>query len=142
MPAPKGGRRVEQDPSLTLDPFTVAGNLHVSRPSGSRACALGAGGAAAVARASTSMSAKIEISLPAAAVETEAAELKANIRQAAAAGRLPSTFVTGPTVSLNRGYLRPWIRAPDVWNSATGRAWEFMLGRWRRLVHRPPSAAT
>jgi hypothetical protein len=51
---------------------------------------------------------------------------KANIRQAVAEGRLPSTFVTSPTVSLSRGYLRTWISAPDVWDSATGRAWDFM----------------
>jgi hypothetical protein len=51
---------------------------------------------------------------------------KANVRQAVANGRLPSTFVTSPTVSLSRGYLGAWIKAPDVWDTATGRAWDFM----------------
>jgi hypothetical protein len=51
---------------------------------------------------------------------------KANVRQAVADGRLPSTFVTSPTVSLSRGYLGAWIKAPDVWDTATGRAWDFM----------------
>jgi hypothetical protein len=51
---------------------------------------------------------------------------KTNVRQAIAEGRLPSTFVTSPTVSLSRGYLRGWISAPDVWDIATGRAWDFM----------------
>jgi hypothetical protein len=54
---------------------------------------------------------------------------KANIRQAVAEGRLPGTFVTSPTVTLSRGYLRPWIKAPDVWDTATGRAWDMMPAR-------------
>jgi hypothetical protein len=54
---------------------------------------------------------------------------KTNVRQAVAEGRLPSTFVTSPTVSLSRGYLRSWISAPDVWDTATGRAWDFMAAR-------------
>ena len=51
---------------------------------------------------------------------------KTNIRQAVAEGRLPNTFVTSPTVSISRGYIKPWISAPDVWDTATGRAWDFM----------------
>ena len=51
---------------------------------------------------------------------------KSNVRQAVAEGQLPSTFVTSPTVSLSRGYLGAWIKAPDVWDTATGRAWDFM----------------
>jgi hypothetical protein len=51
---------------------------------------------------------------------------KTNVRQAIAEGRLPSTFVTSPTVTLSRGYQRGWISAPDVWDTATGRAWDFM----------------
>jgi hypothetical protein len=51
---------------------------------------------------------------------------KSNVRQAVAEGRLPGTFVTSPTVSLSRGYLGAWIKAPDVWDTATGRAWDFM----------------
>ena len=54
---------------------------------------------------------------------------KSNIRQAVADGRLPSSFVTSPTVSISRGYLRSWIKAPDVWDTATGRAWDFMAAR-------------
>lgn len=54
---------------------------------------------------------------------------KTNVRQAVAEGRLPNTFVTSPTVSLSRGYLRSWISAPDVWDTATGRAWDFMSAR-------------
>jgi hypothetical protein len=54
---------------------------------------------------------------------------KSNIRQAVAAGRLPNSFVTSPTVSISRGYLRSWIRAPDVWDTATGRAWDFMAAK-------------
>ena len=53
---------------------------------------------------------------------------KNNIRQAVEEGLLPDTFVTSPTVAINRGYLRPWIKAPDVWDTATGRAWDFMAG--------------
>jgi hypothetical protein len=48
---------------------------------------------------------------------------------------LPNTFVTSPTVSISRGYLASrtnpalnWINAPDVWDTATGRAWDFMAG--------------
>jgi hypothetical protein len=58
---------------------------------------------------------------------------KANIRQAQAEGRLSNTLVTSPTVSISRGYLasrldpsKNWIKAPDVWDTATGRAWDFM----------------
>jgi hypothetical protein len=51
---------------------------------------------------------------------------KSNIRQAISEGRLPNTFVTSPTVSISRGYLRAWVSAPDVWDTATGRAWDFM----------------
>jgi hypothetical protein len=54
---------------------------------------------------------------------------KTNVRRAVAEGRLPSTFVTSPTVSLSRGYQRAWISAPDVWDTATGRAWDFMSAR-------------
>jgi len=51
---------------------------------------------------------------------------KNNVRQAVEEGRLPATFVTSPTVAINRGYQRAWIKAPDVWDTATGRAWDFM----------------
>ncbi|HEY1892392.1 MAG TPA: hypothetical protein VGG63_18495 [Steroidobacteraceae bacterium] len=54
---------------------------------------------------------------------------KTNVRQAVAEGRLPSTFVTSPTVTLSRGYQRGWISAPDVWDTASGRAWDFMPAR-------------
>jgi hypothetical protein len=58
---------------------------------------------------------------------------KTNVKQAVAEGRLPNTFVTSPTVTISQGYLvsrtNPalnWIEAPDVWDTATGRAWDFM----------------
>ncbi|HEY4077649.1 MAG TPA: hypothetical protein VGM26_12045 [Rhizomicrobium sp.] len=51
---------------------------------------------------------------------------KTNIRQAISEGRLPDTFVTSPTVAVSRGYQRAWIGAPDAWDTATGRAWDFM----------------
>jgi hypothetical protein len=51
---------------------------------------------------------------------------KSGVRQAVQDGQLPPTFVTSPTVAISRGYLRPWIKAPDVWDTATGRAWDFM----------------
>jgi hypothetical protein len=51
---------------------------------------------------------------------------KTNVRQAVAEVRLPNTFVTSPTVGISRGYLGDWISAPDVWDTATGRAWDFM----------------
>ena len=61
---------------------------------------------------------------------------KTNVRQAVAEGRLPNTFVTSSTASISRGYLASrtnpalnWIEAPDVWDTATGRAWDFMAAR-------------
>jgi hypothetical protein len=51
---------------------------------------------------------------------------KSSVRQAVVEGRLPNTFVTSPTVGISRGYLQAWISAPDVWDTATGRAWDFM----------------
>ena len=51
---------------------------------------------------------------------------KSNIRQAITDGLLPDTLVTSPTMTINRGYRRSWASAPDVWDTATGRAWDFM----------------
>ncbi len=51
---------------------------------------------------------------------------KANVRQAVAEGSLPSTFVTSPTVRLNRGFPKNWFNATDVWDTATGRSWDSM----------------
>lgn len=51
---------------------------------------------------------------------------KTNIRQAVEEGQVPKTFATSPTVAISRGYMRSWIKAPDVWDTATGRAWDFM----------------
>jgi hypothetical protein len=52
---------------------------------------------------------------------------KANVRQAIAEGTLPSTFVTSPTVRLNRGFTKAWFQATDVWDTATGRSWDLMV---------------
>jgi RHS repeat-associated protein len=54
------------------------------------------------------------------------AVFKANVRQAIAEGSLPSTFVTSPTVRLNRGFTKNWFKATDVWDTATGRSWDLM----------------
>jgi hypothetical protein len=71
---------------------------------------------------------------------------KTNVRQAVAEGRLPDTFVTSPTVSISRGYLASrtapslnWIRAPDVWDTATGRAWDFMAASEAAFVQHEAS---
>jgi hypothetical protein len=39
---------------------------------------------------------------------------------------LPNTFVTSPTVAINRGISRLAYFAPDVIDTATGVAWDFM----------------
>jgi RHS repeat-associated protein len=54
---------------------------------------------------------------------------KAHVRQSIADGRLPSTYVTSPTVGISRGFPRAWYRATDVWDTATGRSWDFMTPR-------------
>lgn len=51
---------------------------------------------------------------------------KNNIRQAIEEGLLPDTFMVSPTIAINRGYRRAWINAPDVWDTASRRAWDFM----------------
>jgi RHS repeat-associated protein len=54
---------------------------------------------------------------------------KAFVRQAVAEGRLPVSVVTSPTLFIAEGFAPAAYKAPDVWDTATGVAWDFMRAK-------------
>ncbi|MDP9203745.1 MAG: hypothetical protein M3P26_17715 [Gemmatimonadota bacterium] len=60
--------------------------------------------------------------------------LKARVRQAVADGTLPSTIRVSPTVTINPN--NPTVRLPqvDIWDSATGKAWDLTTAKEAEIL--------
>jgi len=60
---------------------------------------------------------------------------KAIVRQGRDEGQLAATIVTSPTVGINSGdYAAAAFKAPDVWDTATRHAWDFMTAKGYEVI--------